>query len=209
MSYSLLLCCLITKCSTLCDPVNCSALGFPVLHYLPKFAQTQVHLVSHAIQPSLPLSSPSPLALSLSQHQGLFRWVSSVHQVSKVLELQHQSFQCSGLISFRIDWLDLLAVQGTLKNLLQHHNLKASVLQCSLLYGPTLTCWSRLVGLHVMVLASGMRGPSFRSQTSPQDERLLLSRERLRDSWPLEEKNSIRGQWRSLITQNFCVIKFY
>ena len=113
MSYSLLLCCLITKCSTLCDPVNCSALGFPVLHYLPKFAQTQVHLVSHAIQPSLPLSSPSPLALSLSQHQGLFRGVGFLHQLAQVLELSFSispSHEYSGLISFSVDWLDLLAV---------------------------------------------------------------------------------------------------
>ena len=62
----------------------------------------------------------------LSQHQGLFQWVSSLHQVAKELELQHQPFQ-SGLISFRIVWFDLLAVQGTLKSLLQHHNSKASI----------------------------------------------------------------------------------
>ena len=81
--------------------------------------------VSDAIQPSHPLSSPSPPALNLSQHQGLFKWVSSSHQVAKVLELQlqHQSFnEHPGLISFRMKWLDLLAVQGTLKNLLQHHS---------------------------------------------------------------------------------------
>ena len=82
---------------------------------------------------------PSPPAFNLSQHQGLFQWVSSSHQVAKVLEfqLQHQSFQWtlnSGLISFRTDWLDLLAVQRTLKSLLQHHSSKASVLQCSALF---------------------------------------------------------------------------
>ena len=84
-----------------------------------------------AIQPSHPLSPPSPPAFNLSQHQGLFQWVSSLHQVAKVLELQlqHQSFQwIVGLISFRIDWLDLLEVQGTLKSFLQHHSSKASVL---------------------------------------------------------------------------------
>ena len=75
------------------------------------------------------LSSPSPLALNLSQHQGLFQGVIFLHQVAKVLKLHHQSFQwISGLISFRIDWLDLLAVQGTLKSLLQHHSSKASIL---------------------------------------------------------------------------------
>ena len=107
----------------------------PVHHQIPEFTQTHVHWVGDAIQPSHSLPAPSPLALNLSQHQGLFQWVSSSHQVAKVLEfqLQHQSFQFrnSGLISFRMDWLDLLAVQGTLKSLLQHHNSKASILQRS------------------------------------------------------------------------------
>ena len=80
---------------TLCDPMNCSTPGLPVHHQLPEFTQTLVHRVSDAIQPSHPLSSPSPPALNLSQHQGHFKWVSSLHQVVKVLEfhLQHQSFQ--------------------------------------------------------------------------------------------------------------------
>ena len=83
------------SCPTLCDPMNHSTPGLPVHHQLPEFTQTHVHRVSDAIQPSLPLSSPSPPALNLSQHQSLFRWVSSLHQVAKVLEfqLQHQSFQ--------------------------------------------------------------------------------------------------------------------
>ena len=83
------------------------------------------------IQPSHPLSSPSPPRFNLSQLQSLFKWVSSLHQVAKVLEfqLQHQSFhEYSGLISFRMDWLDLLAVLGTFKSLLQHHSSKASIL---------------------------------------------------------------------------------
>ena len=81
-------------CLTLCDPKNCSTPGLPVQHQLPEPTQTH-HWVSDAIQPSHPLSSPSPPALNLSQHQGLFKWVSSSHQVAKVLEfqLQHQSFQ--------------------------------------------------------------------------------------------------------------------
>ena len=86
------------------------------------------------IQPSHPLSSPSPPAPNLSHHQGLSKWVSSSHQMAKILEfqLQHQPFnEYSGLISFRMDWLDLLAVQGTLKSLLQHHSSKASILQRS------------------------------------------------------------------------------
>ena len=80
---------------TLCDPMDCSTPGFPVLHHLLEFSQTHVHWVSDAIQPSDPLPSPSPPAFNLSQHQGLFQWVSSSHQVAKVLQfhLQHQSFQ--------------------------------------------------------------------------------------------------------------------
>ena len=78
-----------------CDPMNCSTPGLPVLHDLLELAQTHVHWVSDAIQPSHPMSSPSPLALNLSQHQGFFQWVGSLHQVAKVLELhlQPQSFQ--------------------------------------------------------------------------------------------------------------------
>ena len=104
--------------------------GLPVHHQLPKFTQTHVHWVVDATQPSHPLLSPSP-TFNLSQHQGLFQWVSSSHQVAKVLEfqLQHQpSRKHSGLISFRMDWLDLLAVRGTLRRLLQHHSSKASIL---------------------------------------------------------------------------------
>ena len=107
--------------------------GFPVHHQLPEFTQTHIHWVSDAIQTSHPLSSPSPPAFNLSQNQGLL-WVSSLHKVAKVLELQlqHQSFQwIFRTVSFRMDWLDLLIVQGTLKSLLQHCSSKASVLQCS------------------------------------------------------------------------------
>ena len=113
------------SCPTLCNPMVCSTPGFPVHHQLPLFTQTHVHWASDAIQPSHPLLSPSP-AFNLSQHQGLYQWVSTSHQVAEVLEfqLQHQSFQWTPRISFRMDWPDLLAVQGTLKSLLQHHSLK-------------------------------------------------------------------------------------
>ena len=74
------------SCLTLCDPMDCSMPGLPVHHQLPEFTQSHVHWVSDAIQPSLPLSSPSPPAFNLSQHQSLFQWVSSSHQVAKVLE---------------------------------------------------------------------------------------------------------------------------
>ena len=111
------------SCPTLCDPMNCSTPGFPVLHHLPELAQAHVHWVGDAIQPSHPLSSPCPPALNLSQHQGLFQWVSSLRQVAKILELLHQSSnEYSGLISLRMHWFDLRAVQGTLKSLLQHHS---------------------------------------------------------------------------------------
>ena len=76
------------SCPTLCDPMNRSTPGLPVHHQLPEFAQTHVHRVSDAIQPSHPLSSPSPLAPNPSQHQGLFQWVNSSHEVAKVLEFQ-------------------------------------------------------------------------------------------------------------------------
>ena len=123
------------SCLTLCDSMECSMPGLPVHHQLPEFTQTHVHWVGDAIQPSHPLLSPSPPTFNLSQHQGLFRWVSSSYQVAK----KYWSFsfsispssEYSGLISFRIDWFDLLVVQGTLKSLLQHHSSKASVLQPS------------------------------------------------------------------------------
>ena len=117
-----------------CDPMDCSMPGFPVHHQLLELAQTHVHWVGDAIQPSHPLSSPSPPAFNLSQHQGFFHWVSSLHHVTKVLELQHSAsneYRNKGLISFRIHWFYLLAVQGILKSPLQHHSSKESTLQCS------------------------------------------------------------------------------
>ena len=83
------------SCPTVCKPRDCSMPGLPVHHQLPELTQTHVHRVGDVIQPSHPLSSPSPSALNPSQHQGLFQWVNSLHQVAKVLEfrLQHQSFQ--------------------------------------------------------------------------------------------------------------------
>ena len=120
-------------CPTLCDPMKRSTPGLPVHHKLPELTHTHVHWVGDAIQPSHPLSPPSPPALNLSQHQGLFQWVSSSHQVAKLLEfqLQHQSYQLTPKTYLRMDWLDLLAIQGTLKSLLQHHSSKASILRCS------------------------------------------------------------------------------
>ena len=121
------------SCLTLCDPMNCSTPGLPVHHQLPELTQTHVHWVSDAIQPSHSLSFPSPPAFNLPQHQGLFQW-KELFQFPKVFSVlrirwpKYWSFsfrispsnEYSGLISFKMDWLDLLAVQGTLKSLLQH-----------------------------------------------------------------------------------------
>ena len=93
------------SCPTLCDPMNHSTPGLPVHHKLPEFIQTHVHWVGDAIQPSHPLSSPSS-TFNLPQHQSLFKWVSSSHQVAKILEfqLQHQSFQWIFRTDFLLEW---------------------------------------------------------------------------------------------------------
>ena len=99
-------CCSAAKsCPTLCDPMDCSTQDFPVLHHLPEFAKTHVHWVGDAIQPSHPLMPPFPSALNLSQHEGLFQRVGSLHQVAKILELQQQSFQWIFRVDFLQDWL--------------------------------------------------------------------------------------------------------
>ena len=119
------------SCPTLCNPMNHSTPGLPVHHQLPEFTQTHVHQVGDAIQPSHPLSSPSPPAPNPSQHQGLFQ-ESTLHM--RWPKYWSFSFSISpsnehpGLISFRMDWLDFPAVQGILKSLLQHHSSKASIL---------------------------------------------------------------------------------
>ena len=130
-------CSVAQSCPTLCSPVDCSMPGFPVLHPLPEFAQTHVHQVSDAIQPSRPLSSllllPSifPSIRVFSSELSLcIRWPkdwSFSFSISPANEY-------SELISFRMDWFDLLAVQGTLKSLLQHHSTKASVLRHSAVF---------------------------------------------------------------------------
>ena len=124
-------CCSVTKSyPTLCDPMNCSTPGFPVLHYFPELAQTHVHWVSDVIQLSHPLLSPSSPALNLS-------WPASVSSNESALHIRWSKYwsfsfsispsnEHSGLISFRMDWFDILAVWGTLQNLLQHHRSKAS-----------------------------------------------------------------------------------
>ena len=119
------------SCLTLCDPMDCSTPGFPVHHQLPEFAQTYVHRVSDAIQLSHPLSSPSLPTFNLSSIR-VFSNESILHiRWPKYLSFSFSispSNEYSGLISFRIYWFDLLAVLGTLKNLFQHHSLKALIL---------------------------------------------------------------------------------
>ena len=130
------------SCLTLCNPMNCSMPGFPVLHHLLEFTQTHVHWVD-AIWPSHLLSSPSPPPFNLPQHQGLFQWVSSSHQVAKVLEfqLQHQSFQWIFRVDVLWDWLiwSLCCTRDSQVSspAAQFESIISLVL--SFLYGPTLT----------------------------------------------------------------------
>ena len=121
------------SCPTLCDPMNHSTPGLPVHHQLLNFTQTHVHLVSDVIQPYHSLSSPSPPVPNPSQHQGLFH-----ESTLRIRWPKYWSFSFSispsnehPRLIFRMDWLDLLAVQGTLKSLLQHHSSKPSILQHS------------------------------------------------------------------------------
>ena len=121
--------------------MGCSTLGFLFLRYLQEHAQTHIPWVNDAIQPSPPLLPPFLPALNFPQLWNLFQWVGSLHQVTKVWNFSFSisSFsEYSGLISFRIDWSDL-AVQGTLKSLLQHYNSKALILWHSAIFmGPAL-----------------------------------------------------------------------
>ena len=110
--------------------MDCSTPGLPVHHQLPEFTQTHVHRVGDAIQPSHPLSSLSPPTFNLSQHQVLFQCIRWPKDWSFSFSISPSS-EHPGLISLRMDWLDLFVVQGTLKSLLQHHSSKASVLQPS------------------------------------------------------------------------------
>ena len=137
--------CSVTKsCVILCNPVDCSTPGFPVLHCLPEFSQSQVHWVGDAIQPSHPLLSTSPPALNLpsirvsSNESALcIRWPKDWSFCFSI----SPSSEYSGLISLRIDWFDLLAVQGTLKSLPTPQFKSISSLVLSFLYTPTLIYW--------------------------------------------------------------------
>ena len=136
--------------------MNHSTPGLPVHHRLPEFTQTHVHWVGDAIQPSHPLSSPSLPAFNLSQHQGLFQWVNSLHQVTKYWSFSFSispSNEYSGLITFRMHWLDLLAVQGTLKSFYSidnyslcvlHHPCSQEITEDSAEDLQRTVCWTRI-----------------------------------------------------------------
>ena len=173
---------------TLYDPTNYSTPGLPVQHQLLESTQTHVHWVSNAIQPSHPLSSPSPPALNPSQHQGLFIWITSFcirwpKYWSFNYNISHSN-EHPGLI-FRMDWLDLLAVQGALKRLLQHHSSKASILQHSAFFivqlshpymatGKTIALTGRTLVDKVMSLLFNMLS-SLVITFLPRSKRLLIS----------------------------------
>ena len=138
LELMLIYCCSVTKlCQALCDPMDCSTAGFPVLYHLPEFAQSHVHWVGDAIQPSHPLLAPSvpssifPSIRIFSSELALcIRWPKYWIFTFSI----SPSNGYSELISFRTDLFDFLVVQGTLKSLLQHHSSKASILPNSLLY---------------------------------------------------------------------------
>ena len=162
--------------------------GFPVHHQFPEFTQTHVHRVGDAIQPSHPLLSPSPPAFNLSQHQGLIN--------ESVLPIREGKYWCfsfnispfneySGLISFRMDWLLLLVIQGTLKSLLQHHSSKASIIQHSAFFivqishpymttGKTIALTRQTFAGNVMSLLFNMRS-RFVIAFLPRSKHLLIS----------------------------------
>ena len=134
------------SCPTLCNPMDCSTPGFPVHHQLRELSWTHVHWVGGAIQPSYPLSSSSPLAFNLFQHQGLFQWVSSLHQEAKVLELhfQHQFFQWIFRTHFLHYWSPYSLRDSQQSSPTPHFKRINSSMLC-FLYGPTRTsihdCW--------------------------------------------------------------------
>ena len=146
--------------------MNCNTPGLPVHHQLLELTQTHIHQVSNAIQPSHSLSSPSPPAPNPSKHQGLFQWVNSSHKVARSFSFNiSPSNEHPGLTSFRLDWLDLLAVLGTLKSLLQHHSSKAPTFE--------VTSWTKNKVLHSLPYES----PAQRLMTNVTDKCLVSRKE--------------------------------
>ena len=122
----LICCCLVIPlCLALCDAMDCSMKVFPALHYLPEFAQTYVHWIGYAIQPSHPLSPPSPAALNVPHHQSLFQWVSSSHRWPKFWSFSFSNSspnEYSGLIFFKVDWFEFKGLSRIFSSItvLQH-----------------------------------------------------------------------------------------
>ena len=153
--------------------MDCSMSGLPVPHHLPESAQVHTHCVSDAIQPAHPLILSSLSALNLSQYQGLFQWVICSRQMTKLLELQlsiSSSSEYSRLISFKIDWLDLLAVQGTFRSLLQLHSSKASILWHSVFFmvqllQPYVTT-GKAIGLNIWIFVGRVMSLLFNTLSS-------------------------------------------
>ena len=168
--------------------MNCSTPSQPVHHQPPEFTQTHVHRVGDAIQPSHPLSSPFPPAPNPSQHQSLFQWVNSSHEVAKDWSFSFSIIPLKehpGLISFRMDWMDLIAVQGTLKSIFQYHSSKASILCHSAFFtvqlsnpymttGKTIALTRRTFVGKVMPLLWNML-PKLVITFLPRSKRLLIS----------------------------------
>ena len=172
----------------LCNPMNCSTPGFPVHHQFLELSQTHGPQVGDAFQPSHPLSPHSPLALNLSQHQDLFQWVSSSYQVAKYWSFSFSispSDEFSGLISFSFNWFDLLAVQRTLKSLLQHRSSKVSILHHSAFFmvqlsHPYITT-RKTVALTIWTFVGKVMSPLFNMLSSlvraflPRSKHLFIS----------------------------------
>ena len=180
------------SCPTLCYPMNRSTQGLPVHHQLPEFTETHVHRVSDAIQPSHPLSSllllpPIPPSIRVFSTESTLRlrWPKYWSFSFSIIP----SKEIPGLISFRMDWLDLLAVQGPLKSLLQHHSSEASILRCSAFFtvqlshpymttGKTVALTRRTFVGKVMSLLLNMLSSMFNGQqnvrfgTQPQENHM-------------------------------------
>ena len=185
--------------------------GLPANHQLPESTQTHVHCVSDGIQQCHPLSSSSPPALNLSQHQGLFKWVwpkywSFSFNISP-------SNEHPGLIFFRMDWLDILKVQVTLKGLLQHHSTKASILQCSAFFivhlshpymttGKTITLTRQTYIGKVMSLLSNMLS-SLVITFFPRSKGLLISWLQSQSTVILEPRK-IKSVTASTVSSSIC-----
>ena len=171
--------------------MDCSTPGLPVHHQLPELTQTHVHRVGDAIQPSHPLSSPSPTAFNLSQHQGLFQWVITHIRWPKYWSFSFSissSNEYSGLISLRINWLDLLAVQGTLRSLLQHHSSKASILKHLALFRVQLShpymTTGKIIALTRWIFVGKVMSPLFNMLSRFVNLTFLPRNKRLLISWP-------------------------